>query len=257
MNKLLLVFAHPDDESLAVSGTIVKYSKRNWTIDLICATPGERGAGNPGDWGKELAQIRQKELLLAARVLGIATVTFLGFRDGLLSKEPPGEIEEPTYRKMLELVPSIVITFDPSGMTNHPDHKKISLSTTFAFQKYAKEFEKRFPHNNVPKLYYSCLPQTLVSYLQRKHSIPLESFGKRWVGVDDQRITTVIDIKRFMSTKLKAINVHKSQKDLSGPLRTAVTLKNSPFLMHEYFLLRMVGTLEAFVGKNDRIANRL
>lgn len=182
MKKLLLVFAHPDDEFFTVGETVTKYEKSGWQIDRIIATA-------------------------------------LGFKEDTLSKEHPGEVEEPIYRAMSEFAPDVVVTFDPSGITNHPDHKKMSRSATFAFQKYAKEFEKRFSETDQPKLYYVCVPQSQVFFLQQKREIPNESFGKSWVGTADKKITTVIG--------------------------------------NEYFCLRMVGTKETYMGKNDAVSDQL
>ena len=49
MKKILLVFAHPDDESFAAAGTVAKYVKAGWEVDLICATRGEKGEAGPSD----------------------------------------------------------------------------------------------------------------------------------------------------------------------------------------------------------------
>lgn len=182
MKKLLLVFAHPDDESFTVPGTVARYTKADWHIE---------------------------------RIDGIS----LGLKENLFEKKHPGVIEEPLYRKMLEIVPDIVITFDRSGITNHPDHKKISRCATFAFQKYAREFERLYPQVQQPKLYYVCVPASHVIYLQKTREIPKESYGKAWVGTDDKKITTVIG--------------------------------------NEHFCLRMIGTKEAFVGKNEPISDEL
>ena len=43
MKKMLLVFAHPDDESFTTGGMVSKYSENGWEIDLCCVTNGERG----------------------------------------------------------------------------------------------------------------------------------------------------------------------------------------------------------------------
>ncbi len=255
MKKLTLVFAHPDDESLAVGGTAAKYVRRGWQVDLICATRGELGAEDPKDRGEELAKIREQELTKATETLGISSVTCLDYKDGKLKSLHYGEMEDKVYKLFDSLRPDVVITFDPSGMTNHPDHKKVSEATTFAFQKYAKE---RFSENpddaNPPKLYFTCLPQSLVAYLQKTRVIPSQRFGAPWKGISDDFITTVIDIKRQKALKVKAIMEHKSQQ---GPLKKLFILQNSPLLFYEHFLLRMVGTLEAFMGKNDRVSDRL
>src|SRR5476651_292782 len=137
MKKMVLVFAHPDDESFMSAGTVAKYVKAGWKVDLICATKGDAGMRGPHDGTSDLAQLRQKELEESSRVVGIASIIHLDYRDGKLSDINPGELEEVIYKKLLELRPDIVITFEPGGVSNHPDHVKISLSATYAFHKYA------------------------------------------------------------------------------------------------------------------------
>lgn len=86
MRKLLLVFAHPDDE-IPVCGTIAKYKKIGWQVDLTFATN-------------------------------------FGYSEGKLSALTPGTLEDPIYRAMEHELPDVVITFDKTGINNDPDHIK-------------------------------------------------------------------------------------------------------------------------------------
>ena len=262
MKKILLVFAHPDDESFAAAGTVAKYVKAGWKVDLICATRGEKGEVGPYEdtIPVSLGVIRQKELEKAAGILGISHVTFLDYTDGELVRLEYGELEDILYKKMEETVPDCVITFDTTGISNHPDHIKTCFATTFAFQKYSAWVEDRFleigknPTAAAPKLYYACMPESLASYLLKAKNIPVESFGKPWRGTPDKFITTVIDVSANKAIKRRALNCHVSQqKDINRFLSFA----NHPLLSREYFILRMHGTTEVFIGKNDRVSNRL
>jgi LmbE family N-acetylglucosaminyl deacetylase len=261
MKRLLLVFSHPDDESLSCGGTLAKYVKAGWHVDLITATRGE--AGNVGPYTNisrdQLADIRQKELQKAAITLGIDSITFLGYRDGTLASLTPGELEDKVYKKMEELVPDTVVTMDTSGVSNHPDHIKMSYVTTYAFQKYAAWIETKLKDREeaeqvFPKLYYSCMPESVAQYLKQKKIIPVQSFGKLWRGTPDKNITTVINIRRFAATKRRALTSHISQQD---DINRFLSLLSQPMLKHEYFILRMYGTTEVFMGKNDRVSNAL
>ncbi len=261
MQKLLLVFAHPDDESFACGGTIPKYIEAGWEVDILCATRGEAGqAGSLGELTPEkLGEARQKELEKAATLLGIHSITFMGYRDGKLSSETPGELEDKIHQKMLELVPDCVITMDTSGISNHPDHIKLCFATTYAFQQYAEWVEDQLRDQEdaeaaLPKLYYACMPESVALYLKKKKSIPEESFGKPWRGTPDKFITTVIDISEFASLKKKALALHVSQQE---ELQRFLSVASHPLLHHEYFILRMQGTTEVFMGKNDTVSNTL
>ncbi len=261
MKRLLLVFAHPDDESFSCGGTVAKYVKAGWHVDLITATRGE--AGNVGPYTNisrdQLADIRQKELQKAAITLGIDSITFLGYRDGTLASLIPGELEDKVHKKMEELVPDAVITLDTTGVSNHPDHIKISYVTTYAFQKYAAWIEMKLKDREeaaqiFPKLYYTCMPESVADYLKKKKIIPAESFGKPWRGTPDKNITTVINIMKFAAPKRRALTSHISQQD---DINRFLSLPSQPMLKHEYYILRMQGTTEVFMGKNDRMSNAL
>ena len=262
MKKMALVFAHPDDESFAAAATVAKYVKAGWDVDLICATRGE--AGNTGSYGEltpsRVGEIRQKELERAGALLGISTITFLGYKDGTLADEPPGELEDKIYLKMEELVPDCVITFDTTGVSNHPDHIKICYAATFAFQKYAQWIEDRlkgtegYKEENAPKLYYACVPESVVTYLQKKKVLPELSFGRPWVGTPDKFVTTVISAKGFEMLKKKALLTHKTQE---ADIRRFFSLPGNPLVKQEYFIWRLHGSREIFMGNNDRVASKL
>lgn len=262
MKRMLLVFAHPDDESFTSAATIAKYAKAGWTIDLISATRGEKGeTGSHGEkTPEELGIIRQKELENAASHLGISTITFLKYIDGDLKYDPPGELEEIIYQKMVELIPDVVITFDTTGISNHPDHIRLSFATTFAFQKYAAQIKNALKDNpeyteeSDPKLYYACVPDSVVEYLKKKRIFPEESFGKPWIGVEDKFITTVISTEGFQQVKKRALKCHVSQTE---DVTRFLSLPHNPLVKQEYYIFRMHGVREIFMGKNDRVASKL
>lgn len=254
MKKLLLVFPHPGDESFTSGGTVAKYLAAGWDVHLVCAS------------------VQQKELETAREILGISTITYLNFKDGMLPKLNPGELEDRIFHEMVRLVPHVVITYEPRGITNHPDHMKFTTATTVAFQRfvldiadlpefsdlsgtrkrklghiYKSSYEDCLALEHAPRLYYACMPQTIVVYLKKLKLIPGESFGKPWEGTPDKFITTVIDVKRFVSKKTKAL----------ADTKEFLSLVNNPVFTNEYFILRLSGYDEVFMGKNDRVSNRL
>ena len=253
MKKLLLVFPHPDDESFVSGGTAAKYVAAGWEVHLVCAG------------------VQQKELEAAGTILGLSTVTFLGFKDGTLPKQGPGHLEDKVFREMVRLVPHAVITFEPRGINNHPDHVKLTTAATVAFQRYVVDvrdlpqfsdlsgvrkrelgktyqssFEDCLALTHEPRLYFACLPQSVGRYLIRQKQLPSTTFGNPWSLVPDKLVTTVIDIRRFRNKKINALQA------LGKTL-----MDNNPLLSSEFFMLRMSGYTEAFMGKNDRVKNRL
>ncbi|MBI2404822.1 PIG-L family deacetylase [Candidatus Gottesmanbacteria bacterium] len=278
MKKLLLSFAHPDDEAFMCGGTIAKYVQAGWEVHLLCATYGEAGGGGPYREVPEdlLGKIRQKELEESGTILGISAITFLGYKDGTLLGLHPGELEDKLYRPMASFAPDVVITFESNGISNHPDHSKICLSTTYAFQKYARdiavvrgeivervsqrarrtllEADTEEEKQAEPRLYYACMPESIARYLKKQKNIPSESFGKPWKGTTDKFITTVVDVRKFRNKKIEALQAHKSQQ---ADIDRFLSLTHHPLLDKEYYILRMQGLYEVFMGKTDRVSNRL
>src|SRR4029453_12729031 len=101
--RLLVITAHPDDESLAFGGTLARCGATGGETSLLCLTHGELGwaGGQPRpDFIPELARIRAEELRAAADVLAIRRLRLLDFPDSRLSElaDPPtaGAIPTPT-----------------------------------------------------------------------------------------------------------------------------------------------------------------
>lgn len=268
--RLLFSFAHPGDESFFAGGTASKYASLGWEVVLTSATKGERAYRTDYE---NLSKVKfgllsEKGLQEAAGVLGISEIIMFSYRYGMLQNEHYGEIEDKLHREMCSVRPKIVITFDPTGINNHPDHKKICMATTYAFQKYAKDCIEAqsaldigeegyknlrlFPYD--PKLYYICFPESLVRYFQRILALPREAYGNPLRGTPDDMVTTVIDIGRHAKNKVKASISYGAQ---DGDWAEYFKDTRNPLLKQEFFLLRMHGTHEVFMGKNDRVLSRL
>jgi LmbE family N-acetylglucosaminyl deacetylase len=135
--SLLLVFAHPDDETYATGATIARYASEGVRCSLYCATDGGAGrsSGIPVSSPAELGLMRREELRKAADILGIRSVEFGGFPDGQVpvvnSEEVIGQIVAVIRRER----PDVVVTFGPEGApTQHRDHRAISALTQLAYQ---------------------------------------------------------------------------------------------------------------------------
>ncbi len=123
-DTILLSFAHPDDESFFLAGTIRKYAEAGARLALVCATSGEQGtAGDPPLCEREdLARVREAEMETAARILGIGELKLLRYPDRGLAAAPADEIRSRLVAEIRRLRPRLVITFDPNGVNCHPDH---------------------------------------------------------------------------------------------------------------------------------------
>jgi LmbE family N-acetylglucosaminyl deacetylase len=205
---LLVVFAHPDDESFGPAATLAKYVAEGVRITLVCATRGEVGEISDPQLAtpETLGEVREEELRCACRAIGIQELRLLGYRDGQMSSYDPQEVEGKVVRAIREVRPQVVLTFGPDGISGHLDHVTIGKATTDAF--FSAEDEKRFsehmaeglsPHK-AEKLYYVAVPRSRF----RAMSLDLP-------GTCDDRITTVIDVVPFLEVKKGAIACHKSQ----------------------------------------------
>lgn len=121
--KILVITAHPDDESYVSAGTIYKnFQKGGWTV-LICGSYGERGTSHMKKIPAvpTMKKIRHAELLQASKVLHIAPVHILGLPDGHLNKHLSN-----FFKKSVALAkryaPQVVISFGPDGISGHHDH---------------------------------------------------------------------------------------------------------------------------------------
>ncbi|MBI3385466.1 PIG-L family deacetylase [Candidatus Gottesmanbacteria bacterium] len=239
MNKILGVFAHPSDALIAVGGTLAKYVHAGRHAELVCAI---------NDNGRE------KVFEHSASLVGTKAITFFDYDERTFARLHAGEVEDKVYKEIAKFVPNIVLTFEMNGMTNNPDHMRIARSTTFAFQKYAAEFERRFPDAPQPKLYYACIPQSTVLYFQKARIFPKEAYGALLKGVEDKEVTTTIDLSRFSRSKIRALETyepHEFERE-NFFFRKAMQLFH-----HEYFVCRFDGMREVFMGRNDRVSNRL
>jgi N-acetylglucosamine malate deacetylase 2 len=147
---LLLVFAHPDDETFLTGGLASKCAVEGRRVVLVTATRGESGkAGEPPlCTQEELPARREEELRRAASILGIAEVHLLGYRDRELAAAPPEQIREQLVTIIRRHRPSVVVTFDPNGGNAHPDHIAISRFTADAVS--AAEDGRSFPSAGPP-----------------------------------------------------------------------------------------------------------
>ncbi|MBI2051429.1 PIG-L family deacetylase [Candidatus Roizmanbacteria bacterium] len=226
--KLLLVFAHPDDETFSSSGTIIQLVKQGFTAKLIMATRGEAGMlGDPPLATREtLGKVREQELREASKITGISQIYFLDFIDGTLHKVSQKKLQAEILPIMKKEKPHMVITFEKNGISMHPDHKAISKAATESFFEYMKTAKHHV------RLYHVVLPRSNLKRFE-KAGFKYGFFGKM-EGTPDEEITTKVDISRVYRTKMKAMMCHKTQQpDWERLLKRAKLLKGR----YEYFTL--------------------
>lgn len=168
--RLLIAYAHPDDESFGLGAFIAKMVAEGVQVDLICATNGEAGTIAPEfveKFGSPTA-VRLAELVSAARLLCLSHVITLGYRDSGMMGSPDNDHPESLWRADTEAVtrrvvqvirdlkPHVVITFNEYGGYGHPDHIAIQRAATQAFTAAADPAYETGQAPYAPqKLYYT------------------------------------------------------------------------------------------------------
>jgi LmbE family N-acetylglucosaminyl deacetylase len=219
--RILAILAHPDDETLGIGGVVARYAAEGVEVHLVTATNGEGGRfrglkPGPGHPGKEeLATVREAELRAAASVLGIRTVTLLGYPDGRLDSADPAEAAARIAVEIRRLRPHVVITFPPDGAYGHPDHVAICQLATAAVVVAAapRASDAAAPHA-VPKLYYFVSSQPKMDAYQaafRKLTSLVDGVEREPVPWPDWMITTVIDTRAHWERVQRAVDCHESQ----------------------------------------------
>ena len=250
--SMLAVFAHPDDESLMMGGTLARYAREGAEVSLICATRGEWGAiSDPALATQEtLALVREGELRDACRVLGVTRLEFLDCPDSGVNHTYWPEIEEKIVRHIREFRPHVIVTFGPDGLYGHPDHIAVSMLTTAAFKSagetccFTDQLEQGLQPHQAEKLYYAQFPQTLVPEMLEALSVDHEApapwgFDADSFGVPEELISTRVDVADDVMTKLRALRCHRTQLAADNIFTFIDDETARRFLSQEYY--RLVG----------------
>jgi LmbE family N-acetylglucosaminyl deacetylase len=139
VGTIVSLHAHPDDESIAVGGTLARASAAGHRVVLVFATRGELGEPVAGvlEPGEPLSMRRSAECYASAAVLGAKRVEFLGYTDsgmmGESSNDAPycfwqANVEHAARRLAVildEEEPDVLTVYDDNGGYGHPDHIQV------------------------------------------------------------------------------------------------------------------------------------
>ncbi|MYW68977.1 N-acetyl-1-D-myo-inositol-2-amino-2-deoxy-alpha-D-glucopyranoside deacetylase [Streptomyces sp. SID8379] len=273
--RLLLVHAHPDDESINNGATMAKYAADGAHVTLVTCTLGEEGEVIPDELA-HLAPDRENllgphrigELAAAMKELGVTDHRFLGgpgrFRDsgmmGVEQNERAGafwstDLDEAAAQLVAvvrEVRPQVLVTYDPDGGYGHPDHIQAHRVAMRAAELAAEPAFRRDlgdPHT-ISKIYWNRVPRTVVeekfrSVRERFRRLDPAPFAAvAAVGdvpgvVDDERITAEIDGRPYLERKAAAMRAHATQVDVADG-GTVFALSNGlaqPLFDIEYYEL--------------------
>jgi LmbE family N-acetylglucosaminyl deacetylase len=125
--RVLAVYAHPDDPDVSCGGTLALWSGAGAEVHVLICTDGDKGTTDPDTDPGVLAHRRAEEAAEAARLLGVAGQHFLGYPDGELVDDTA--LRGTLVRWVRELRPLTVLGPDPTAVFfgedyfNHRDHR--------------------------------------------------------------------------------------------------------------------------------------
>jgi LmbE family N-acetylglucosaminyl deacetylase len=242
--KILAIFAHPDDESLACGGTLARCADLGARVSLLCATRGEAGLRTPGcSEHVPLGIVRRGELHEASQELGLDEVILLDHPDGCLTDVEPSLFRQEIILTLRHMRPDVVITFGPDGLYWHPDHIAVHERVTEAVD---------FLGASAPALYYVVFPhglmRTVVETAQAHPGAPpdvsLWTLDPDAFGAYAPAPTLVVDAGSHVMRKIAALRCHRTQVGNQSPFVWLSPDEARRLLGHEYFVRAAVGRQE-------------
>jgi N-acetyl-1-D-myo-inositol-2-amino-2-deoxy-alpha-D-glucopyranoside deacetylase len=236
--SLLLVHAHPDDETIGTGATMAKYAAEGVQVTLVTCTLGEEGevlvpelAGLAADRADQLGGWRIHELDKACEALGVQDHRFLGgagrYRDsGMMdtaANQHPrcfwqADLDEAAVHLVeviREVRPQVVVTYDDFGGYGHPDHIQAHRVTVKAVEQ---------TRDIVAKLYYSAVSRSFMqagieAFKEAGHALfeGIESADDVPFAKPDDVITSAVDARDFLDHKMAAMRAHATQIAVDGP----------------------------------------
>jgi N-acetyl-1-D-myo-inositol-2-amino-2-deoxy-alpha-D-glucopyranoside deacetylase len=236
--RVLLVHAHPDDETINNGATMALYAELGATVTLVTCTRGEEGdilvpelAHLASGSEDKLGEHRINELTDAMKELGVNDHRFLAegkkiYRDsGMMGTEPnnrpdvfwQADMEEATKYLVSvidEVKPHILITYDEIGGYGHPDHIQAHRIAMLAADKSAWQIQK---------IYWNTMPKSvLAESMAKMKELGSDFFGAENVddlpfAKDDKFVTSLIDGNSQVEKKMAAMKAHVTQISTDGP----------------------------------------
>ena len=267
---MLLVHAHPDDETIGSGVTMAKYAADGAHVALVTCTLGEEGEvlvadlAHIGVNGEDrLGEHRINELGDAMKVLGVADWRLLGepgkYRDSGMMGEPSNNREGCFWQTDLlaaaeDLVPVIrsqrphvLITYDDFGGYGHPDHIQAHRTAMYASQlAAAPTFRPDLGEAwDIPKIYWTAISKSMI----RAGIEALRASGDTSemammdpdeipFGVDDELVTTQIDGRDFLPNKVSAMRSYPTQINMESGFFSFAELPDSPMGIEHFRLVK-------------------
>lgn len=265
--RLLLVHAHPDDESIGTGATMARYVAEGAHVTLVTCTLGEEGEVIPTDLAHlaadrddALGPYRIGELAAACQALGVEDHRFLGgpgrWRDsgmmGVASNERPNafwqaDLDEAAGELVAvvrEVRPQVLVTYDANGFYGHPDHIQAHRVAKRAYELAARpDFRPELGEPwQIAKFYHTAMPRSVMrrtaeSLHESGSGFLVEDVDDMPFGSPDTDITTEIDARPWVGNKIEAMRAHVTQISVSEPWFALSNNIGQEVLGVEHFIL--------------------
>ena len=226
---LMAVHAHPDDESSSTGGVLASYSGQGIRTVVVTCTNGEFGDApggvKPGQDGHDeqaVAELRLSELRQACKILGVTDLETLGYHDSgmpdwdykdrpeAFCNVPLAEVTERVSGLIEQYRPQVVVSYDPEGPYQHPDHVHAAQAAAAAAAA-----------TGIPAKFYQTAmrPSSWRKIWEALRELGEEVPGPRDITDEmraqmeeaERRITTMVDIRSVLDRKREALVTHSSQ----------------------------------------------
>lgn len=265
--RLLLVHAHPDDETIGSGATMAKYAAEGAQVTLVTCTLGEEGeilvpglAHLAADQTDGLGPHRQTELAAAMAALGVTDHRLLGgpgcYRDsGMIGTAPNARDDNFWNADLLEAAahlvaiirevrPQVLVTYDDFGGYGHPDHIKAHRVAMYAQQlagivSFRPDLGQPW---EIAKVYWTAFPRSVMrAGIEKLRELGDES---QFAAMDpddipfacpDEFVTTEIHATEYLDRKMAALRAHATQIDVQGGFFALSNNLGSEAMGTEYF----------------------
>ncbi|HKV85817.1 MAG TPA: PIG-L family deacetylase [Ktedonobacterales bacterium] len=237
--RLMGIFAHPDDESFGMAGTLARSTMTGHPTAIVCATRGEAGkiAEGVDATPENLGVVRERELRNACAAVGVYDVSFLDYVDGHLHEADEAEAVGRIVYHLRRFRPDVVATFEAKGGYGHLDHMAVHRHTLAAVvaaadpKRYPEQIAQGWQPHRVTKVYYTAIPRERLQEMRAEAlkrgedfipggdagTIPVEEMGTPMA-----EITTFIRLNdNEFEAKKRSMFSHASQMPSDGPFRQA------------------------------------
>ena len=268
--RMLLVHAHPDDETINNGATMARYVAEGASVTLLTCTLGEEGevlvpelellAAEHAD---QLGGYRISELSAAMAALGVTDWRFLGgpgrYRDSGMMGTPANDKPRAFWQADLdeavahavavvrEVRPQVVVTYDEHGGYGHPDHiqaHRVAMRAVEAAADpaYRPDLGAAW---DAAKVYWCCVPRSVMrqgieAMAALGEASPFESLGEVDevpFAVPDELVAAAVDGRAHAGRKDAAMRAHATQITVDGPFFALSNNLGQEVLGTEYYRL--------------------